>query len=192
MLSEVIPLASDVCTQSAALHTRKQTSLVSYFWLSSHLCPSTLKYPWPSRCLSIPNAVQRAHHYEKAWVKIKLQLEYIPCKYQENILRHKNVKKRDSSTMRLLEWTAARGTHPPVAATAHTLISSLYVVQYLQERNTSECVSFKYTLLIWEAKELFWVHFYLWRGWNSFRLDADNSNCHQDPWPQCLKIHMCS
>lgn len=63
--------------------------------------------------------------------------------------------------MRIPEWTAARGTHPPVAASAHTASPSSYGVQYLKERNTSEDVSFKYTVLIWEAQELFTVRLYL-------------------------------
>lgn len=43
------------------------------------------------------HTVQRTHYYENSRVKIKLQLEYIPCKYQENILRHENMKKETAA-----------------------------------------------------------------------------------------------
>lgn len=105
--------------------------------------------------------VRRTHYYENSRVKIKLQLEYIPCKYQENILRHENMKKETAAQWESRnEQLQEEPTHPWL----HLLIQPAQVPMEsntLKKEITSEDVSFKYTVLTWEAQELFTVRLYL-------------------------------
>lgn len=78
-----------ICAYSFPKASQTALSAICDLLATTRLIP---KIPFPKQVLVNTHTAQRAHYYENVRVKIKLQLEYIPCKYQENILRHKNTK----------------------------------------------------------------------------------------------------
>lgn len=106
-------------------------------------------------------AVKGAHSYENSpWnftgVKINLQLEYIPSKHQQNILRHKNMKKKRQWHKETPGMNSCK-RNPPTSACncSHTHPYFLWPL-ITSAGEYYKYVSFKYTSPIWGTKELFW------------------------------------